>query len=98
MSDKKVIEGLEWILKDDRFGFGVNWENGKPRDDYEIAGKIITDTIALLKEQEDMISITTVAEFLADNATPQPNAERWEKVMAWEQFLLGLKGRKTGND
>ena len=53
MSDKKkVIEGLEWILEDDRFGFGVNWENGKPRDDYEIAGKIITDAIALLKEQE----------------------------------------------
>ena len=55
MSDKKVIEGLEWILADDRFGFGVNWETGEPRDDYEIAGKIITNTIALLKEQKARI-------------------------------------------
>ena len=49
---EKVIKGLEWILADDRFGFGVNWETGEPRDDYEIAGKIITDTIALLKGHE----------------------------------------------
>lgn len=49
---EKVIEELEWILAYDRFGFGVNWETGEPRDDYEKAGKIITDTIALLKEQE----------------------------------------------
>lgn len=53
MSDKKkVIEGLEWILEDDRFGFGVNWRTGEPRDEYEKAGKIITDTITLLKEQK----------------------------------------------
>lgn len=48
---EKVINGLEWILADDRFGFGVNWETGEPRDDYEKAGKIITDTITLLKER-----------------------------------------------
>ena len=48
---EEVVNGLEWILEDDRFGFGVNWENGKPRDDHEKAGKIITDAIALLKEQ-----------------------------------------------
>lgn len=52
---ENVIEGLEWILEDDRFGFGVNWENGNPKDDYEIAGKIITDTIALIKEQKARI-------------------------------------------
>lgn len=53
MADReKVIEGLEWILSDDRFGFGVNWERGEPRDDYEKAGKMITDAIALLKGQE----------------------------------------------
>lgn len=51
---KKVIKGLEWILEDDRFGFGVNWKNGEPRDDHEKAGKIITDTIILLKEQENL--------------------------------------------
>lgn len=49
---EKVIKGLEWILADDRFGFGVNWETGEPRDEYEKAGKVITNTIALLKEQE----------------------------------------------
>ncbi len=49
---EKVIEGLEWILAGDRFGFGVKWETGEPRDDYEKAGKIITDAIALLKKQE----------------------------------------------
>lgn len=54
-NSEKVIEGLEWILKDDRFGFGVNWETGEPRDDYEIAGKIITNTIALLKEQPQIV-------------------------------------------
>ena len=57
MTDReKIIKGLEWILEDDRFGFGINWEAGEPRDDYEIAGKIITDTIALLKEQEQTIN------------------------------------------
>lgn len=54
----KVIKGLEWILEDDRFGFGVNWENGDPRDDHEKAGKIITDVLILLKEQE-AVSIMT---------------------------------------
>lgn len=48
---EKAIEGLEWILADDRFGFGVKWETGEPRDDYEKAGKIITDAITLIKEQ-----------------------------------------------
>lgn len=50
---EKSIKGLEWILENDRFGFGVNWEIGEPRDEYEKAGKIITDTITLLQEQEE---------------------------------------------
>lgn len=52
---ERVIKGLEWILEDDRFGFGVNWRTGEPRDEYEKAGKIITDTITLLKEQVEEI-------------------------------------------
>lgn len=50
---EKIIKGLEWILENDRFGFGVNWKTGEPRDEYEKAGKIITDTITLLKEQKE---------------------------------------------
>lgn len=66
---EKVIKGLEWILEDDRFGFGVNWENGEPRDDHEKAGKIITDTIILLKEQESEILkyIEGVAKLVMEN-------------------------------
>ena len=51
---EKAVKGLEWILEDDRFGFGINWETGEPRDDHEKAGKIITNTIALLKEQDGL--------------------------------------------
>lgn len=50
---EKVIKGLEWILEDDRFGFGENWTvRSEPKDDYEQAGHNITRAIELLKEQE----------------------------------------------
>lgn len=56
MTDREmVVKGLKWILEGDRFGFGENWETGEPMDEYEKAGKIITDTITLLKEQEEQI-------------------------------------------
>lgn len=68
---KKVIKGLEWILEEDRFGFGINWETGEPRDEYEKAGKIITDTIALLKEQE--VRELTIDEWREWKANPKQN-------------------------
>jgi hypothetical protein len=47
------IEGLEWILKDDRFGFGANWsENELPECEEEWAGYYIQRAIDVLKEQE----------------------------------------------
>lgn len=60
--------------------------------------EMYTDVIALLKEQNEMIPITTVAEYLADNAPPPLTVQHWESVMAWERFLLSLKGRKIKND
>ena len=54
---RDVINGLKWILEDDRFGFGVNWENGdEPRDGHELAGVYITRAIRVLEEKgnEDM--------------------------------------------
>lgn len=53
---EKAINGLEWILQDDRFGFGENWTVGsEPKDDYERAGYNITRAIELLKEQQEQI-------------------------------------------
>ena len=49
---EKVVKGLEWILENDRFGFGTNWDNGEPQADEERAGKYIWDAITLLKMQE----------------------------------------------
>ena len=54
---RDVINGLKWILEDDRFGFGINWENGdEPRDEHELAGVYITRAIRVLEEKgnEDM--------------------------------------------
>lgn len=49
----QVIDGLEWVLEDDRFGFGTNWtENSKPKSDEERAGYNIQMAIVLLKELE----------------------------------------------
>lgn len=48
---EKLIKGLEWILENDRFGFGTNWDHGEPQAEEEQAGKYIWDAIALLKEQ-----------------------------------------------
>ena len=45
-----LISGLEWILEDDKFGFGENWNIGKPQSEEELAGKIIWNTIEFLKD------------------------------------------------
>lgn len=51
---KALINGLKWILEDDKFGFGENWEPGmKPECEEENAGYIITRVIAYLEQLED---------------------------------------------
>lgn len=60
-----AINGLEWILDDDRFGFGVNWsEDDKPEDEEEQAGYIIQQVINMLKEQQpkDVKNVRYVAD------------------------------------
>ena len=53
---EKVIEGLEWILEGDRFGFGVNWYGDcVPQCEEEQAGLNITRAIELLKEQQHQV-------------------------------------------
>ena len=50
---RDVINGLRWVLEDDKFGFGVNWDNGdEPRTDHELAGVYITRAIHVLEEKE----------------------------------------------
>ena len=51
----EVVAGLEWILADDKFGFGMNWDDGVPRDEYEKAGQIITSAVKMLKNQARII-------------------------------------------
>ena len=56
MDRETVIKGLEWILEDDRFGFGVNWYvDCVPQCEEEQAGYNITRAIELLKEQQKQI-------------------------------------------
>ena len=56
MDREKVIKDLEWILEDDRFGFGRNWlknlDHDQPECEEEWAGLYIEKAIALLKEQD----------------------------------------------
>ena len=45
-----MINGLKWILQDDKFGFGFGWDKGtKPKDDVENAGYIVTRVIEYLE-------------------------------------------------
>lgn len=47
-----IIDSLEWILKDDRFGFGDNWKSeDEPACEEEMAGFYVRRTINYLKEQ-----------------------------------------------
>ena len=44
------INGLKWILQDDKFGFGTDWPKGsKPKDDVENAGYIVARVIEYLE-------------------------------------------------
>lgn len=60
MIDKnRVIKDLEWILEDDRFGFGANWlenlDHDQPECEEEWAGLYIEKAIAFLKEQPEIV-------------------------------------------
>lgn len=45
------INGLRWILQDDRFDFGENWDKGsRPTNEEENAGYIITRTLEYLEQ------------------------------------------------
>ena len=52
---EKAIKGLEWILEDDRFGFGINWDESThvPRSEEERAGYNIQRAIEMLKEYQE---------------------------------------------
>ena len=44
-----LINGLRWILEDDKFGFGTNWKRGsRPQTEEENAGYIICRVIEYL--------------------------------------------------
>lgn len=60
---------------------------------------VLKEILALLKEQDNMISIKVVSDFLAEYALPptlqKQNLFSFNGNMAseWEQFLRDLKGR-----
>lgn len=55
MTKKEVINGLKWIIDDETgFGFGNNWENGKPQCDEERAGEYIWEAIQLLENKDSV--------------------------------------------
>lgn len=55
ISNEDLVEGLKWILEDDKFGFGQNWESiEEPKDCEELAGYYIERAIKKLEEQKDM--------------------------------------------
>lgn len=48
---RALINGLKWILEDDKFSFGENWEPGmKPESEEENAGYIICRVIEHLEK------------------------------------------------
>lgn len=79
LNKNKVIEGLEWVLEDDRFGFGTNWtENSEPKSDEERAGYNIQMAISLLKEQGNLLGIQQTADSITflSTGTAQQGEER----------------------
>ena len=54
------INGLEWILKENKFGFGENWKPGmKPANKAENAGYIIQRTLDYLNEEREKLCANT---------------------------------------
>ena len=90
---EKVIKGLEKLRKD--LGYGLPDRSNVVMEYLNS----LTDSITLLKEQDNMISIKAVSDFLAEYALPptlqRQNLFSFNGNMAseWEQFLRDLKGR-----
>jgi hypothetical protein len=94
MPDREnVIKGCE-LLKD-FLGDGLPGKNVV----FNSYINIVNDAIDLLKEQDNMISIKDVSDYLAEYALPptlqKQNLFSFNGNMAseWEQFLRDLKGR-----
>lgn len=52
----KTFEGLEWILENDQFGFGINWsEDSIPKSEEEQAGYNIQMAMNFIKEQPEIV-------------------------------------------
>lgn len=57
MIKRTPIEGLEWILEHDKFGFGENWTvDSEPQCKEEFAGYYIQRAIDELKERLEQIT------------------------------------------
>ncbi len=68
MTERTPIEGLEWILAGDKFGFGENWTvDSEPQCEEEQAGYYIQRSIDALKKQElDIMVLKTAYKELAE--------------------------------
>ena len=93
MDDReKVIKGLEEISD---YFFSV-YHHSKDREEINKAKDrcdAVEDALALLKEQEDMVPIHAVADWLAWYAVPPNNANLSHDKMtaAWVKFLEQFK-------
>ena len=102
MTIQRIIELLEieheCILRNSHDDCDRNCADCDLVQDDEELHEMYTDAIALLKEQDDVIPIKLVAEFLADYAFPPTDRNaivyhESKAEMEWEQFLRDLKGR-----
>lgn len=54
LPNKDLIKGLKWILEDDKFGFGQNWDSiDETECEEELAGYYIERAIKKLEELQD---------------------------------------------
>ena len=89
---EKIIEGLNET---------ISYFQALSGNTPERCAQHLRDAIAFLKEQEDMIPISTVAEYIAQYAAPpvrSPLAVYGDLVKAWERFFEGLKKREKQDD
>ena len=89
MIDKeKVIKGLETHIKPNSKCVGCPYPNNGLCGD-----QLYHDALILLKEQEDMIPIHSVADWLASYAVPpsKTRLDHAEMVATWMTFLKQFK-------
>ena len=85
---EKVIKGLEVHIKPNSRCVGCPYPNNGLCGD-----QLYHDALILLKEQEDMIQIHSVADWLARYAVPpsKTSLDHAEMVAAWTKFLKQFK-------